>query len=1617
LDIRIRGAKEHNLKNIDITLGSGLTVVTGVSGSGKTSLVFDTLFHESRRRFQEIFVFGSPGSRLPPAKVESITGLGPAAAVGQNLLNRNPNSTLSSASGLQPFLRLLYARFGERHCRKCGTYLSVLSEDEIAEKICTLSRETPINIYAPILNQAFGSHAALLSLLSSEFGPESLLVDGKYWGKNKLDPNIPHRIEIEVTQAEKDHFSLHQIREAIGTVKALGAHAVLLRNQKEEFFLSSAPVCPQCGVWFQDLEPKHFHQTCPYCRGKGCHECLETGLHPEAASVRWLGLQFLELLGKSVEEVQTLFRTSSLSSSARRLQEEIEKRLEALVRVGLGYISLDRPSPTLSRGESQRVRLAIALTGKLEDILYVLDEPTIGQHPIDVNRLIPAFRELAGPVVYVEHDRAAAAFADQVIDMGPGAGIQGGQVIFTGTPAELWKADTPSARYFSLRERVQLPLFAPSTKTFLSIRGAFQHNLRDVEIKIPLGCLTVVTGVSGSGKSTLVEDVLVATLDQKKPVGCKTFEGPWIKAVMVDQGPIGKNPRSTPATYTKLADIIRDLYAEITGLSSSHFSFNRPEGACPTCQGMGAVEIRMKYLPSTWISCAHCEGLRFKDEVLEKKLRFGGQELSISDFYQLPVCESLHILRGAPLKERFRKEAEGILEALFDIGLGYLPLGQPSPTLSGGEAQRVKLAKYLGKRNLWDKIIVLDEPTAGLHPRDLSGLLRVLEKLVKAGAAIVVVEHNLDVIRAADWIIDLGPGAGPQGGKVIYMGPPGDLLESKVSLTAQALREEVEIVPNDSDERAFLSSPFIKVREARANNLKHIDVDFPKNSLTVVTGVSGSGKSSLVRDVLEAEARRRFLETLSLYERQGLKEGPEAPADSVSGLGVCLSVTPDRKLYDQRSTVGTATECWHHLAILLSTLGKCTCLECGSRMTRDGQWNCSRCGATAPIAPPARFSPTHYAAACTTCQGIGTLQVPRPEKLMRNPQKPLCGGAMYSPGFFPKGYLCKPGNGGYDIVRAFAHRHGFDPEATPWEQISPDVREMFLFGDPEPMEVTFRNPRGITHTTTVNFKGFYGWIRDWDVGGTYTDTTICPGCHGARLRPQYLAVTLQDLNIHQLSELPLSRLRQILEPLSATGNHPGARSIYTLRKRLGFLSQVGLGYLHLNRISATLSAGEAQRVKIAGLLGSGLTSLTVLLDEPTRGLHTGEVKALLGALKELRDEGSTVIVVEHDLGIIREADHIIDMGPSAGTAGGRVVAQGTPAEVSVKNTVTGAWLRGEGKSWRRRVRRKSWEWLIIKGARENNLKNETIHIPRGVLAGICGVSGSGKSTLLIDTLARVLAPVKHTTSVAQEPMEPGKHDEILGIPQGTLWVDQGKKGVRSPLTFLELVQPLIKLYTESEEARALGLDVNTLGKQCSVCHGSGLMQMDMGFLPNIRSECETCEGTGYNREIREVKLHGYSFPQLTRLTIDEVFRLLNRYAKIAAPLGAARDVGLGYLVLKQPGITLSGGEIQRLKIAKELCKKTKNETLYLLDEPTVGQHLEDVNRLSRVLHRLVNEGNSVIIIEHHPHLLAACDWLLELGPGGGPEGGKVIASGTPEAIAGMNTPTAPYIKEVLETDQ
>ncbi len=1636
MTILIQDAREHNLKGINVTFGDGLSVVTGVSGSGKTSLVFDTLYHEARRRFLEVYAIGSVAERLAPADVDQISGLGPAIAVGQNLLNRNPNSTLATASGLHPFLRLLYARFGERSCPSCDSKVSLRTEDEIVEQLMSLSGPDSITVTIPLVRQAHGSHRTLLDTLAKTFGANALRVDGRSLAPEgrtsihdwALDPAVAHDIDLQIAIFH-GQINATQARETVQLASSLGATALNFQTTKQVITLARTTVCPSCARPYGDLKPLHFRTNCPDCKGQGCSNCFNTGLQPQAAAVRWMGLRFPELLAKPVSEVRVIFYKTQLPTSSKRLISEIQARLEALDVVGLGYITLNRSSPTLSRGEAQRLRLAVALTSKLEDMVYFLDEPTIGQHPADVTRLLPNLRQLNGQVIYVEHDRGAAAVADQAVDLGPGAGNQGGQVLFSGSPADLWRADTPTGRFFSLRQRVALPEKRVKPDAFLTIHGANCRNLSSIDVPIPFSRLTVVTGVSGSGKSTLVEDVLVASLAQKRPIGCHSISEYTLKPVLVDQDPIGRNPRSNPATYTKLSDVVRELFANASPLSASHFSFNRPEGACSACLGMGALEVKMRYLPSTWIPCPACSGQRYSEEVLNTRVDLGEERLSIAELYRLSIAETLPLLASAKqLSESSRRKAWRILSALLAIGLGYLPLGQPSTTLSGGEAQRVKLAKFLGQANLHQRLIVLDEPTTGLHPQDIAGLLTVLDRLVRAEATIVVVEHNLDVIRAADWIIDLGPGAGPEGGQLLYAGPLAGLPTVQSSRTGKALAEEARVKPSPTAANGKVArAAHIAIRNARIHNLKGINVDIQKGALTVITGVSGSGKSSLINDVLANEARRRFLETLSIYERQATREGPESGVDTVTGLGVTMTVGPERRLRDQRATVGTATEIGHHLALMLASVGERTCAECGHQMTRYGgikevasvgsKWICKQCGEEA-IAEPRHFNPTTYAVACQECHGVGTLRVPNPEKLIIAPEMPLCAGAMYSPGFFPKGFLCKPLNSGYDMVQALGERYGFDPATTPWNEMTAEAQHAFLFGDPRPLDVTFRS-RNQTYTRSRAYPGFYGFIRDWDVGGTYTDSQICPRCQGARLRPEFLAVKLARHNIHELSILPLSNLRDALKELELDRRtktivyNTATSSLETVMRRLRYLTRVGLGYLHLDRPSSSLSAGEAQRIKLAALLGGGLTSLTILLDEPSRGLHPAEVNALCQVLTELRDEGNTVIVIEHDLLVINSADYLIDLGPGSGTSGGQIIAQGKPREVIRADTPTARWLRGDTKIIFKASRRSPQKWTTLCNPTAHNLHGEDIAIPLGVLVGVCGVSGSGKSTLMIDTLGRALAPKKYTTSVAQEPIDPGPFKSIENPPERTILVDQYRAGMVSPASYLNLDQPLRRLFAASDDAHALGITEKELFRQCSACNGRGAIKTDLGFLPPVWTPCETCAESGYLMEAWSVRLKGTTLPQLQAMTVAEVHDLFEDEETVCCPLATALEVGLGHLVLHQPGYALSGGEAQRLKIAKELCRKTFVPTLYILDEPTVGQHMEDVRRLIKVLNRLVDEGNSVAVVEHHPHLLAACDWLIELGPGGGPEGGRIIATGRPEEIAKGQTPTAPYLREIL----
>ena len=1550
--VDVHGAAEHNLRDVDVSFGPGLTAVVGVSGSGKSSLAFDVVYAEARRRFVESLALGGNGARVPAAQVRRVEGLGPAVAVAQNVLNRNPASTVATSVGLHPFLRILYSRFAEVECPNCRVPVRALSAEERLAVALELRAGTDgLDVDVAIVRGLTGSHARLLAGLRGQFA--QVVVDGRRWAARptsrvpRLDPALPHDVVVRVDTLRPD-LKAADVRAALERADALGRPEVLLGGTP----VLRAPVCPQCGAWVRPLAPSAF-------RGDN-----------DSSSHRIAGLTLQDLVGRSVSEVLEFVQRLPLGSRARRIQDELLRRLRPLQELGLGYLALDRSMPTLSRGEAQRTRLAVVLSGRLEDLLHVLDEPTIGLHHSDRRRLLDAIADLPGPVLMVEHDPLAVALADDVVEIGPGGGDAGGRLVFQGPPADLWRARTASGISFSARARRDRPRRAVSDDR-IRITGASTRNLRKVDCEIPLGSLTVITGPSGAGKTTLSHEVLLTSLRERGPTGCATFEAPAMRARAVDQSPLGNNPRSNPATYTKLLDRIRDVFANETGRSASEFTFNRAEGACPDCEGIGSVVIDLSYLSPIWVPCETCGGQRYRPEVLEAT--WSGR--SIADVLELSVDEASAVFAEHSAISR-------ILQSLQEVGLGYLTLGQPSPSLSGGEAQRVRLAREVAKARSGD-LVLLDEPTTGLHPGDLDRLLAVLDRLTKSGCTVVVVEHQPDVIAAADWRIDLGPGGGPDGGRLRHCGPP-------------VAEKQARVQPRAKPRTDRRSSDSVRVRGARAHNLQGVDVDFAKGRFTVVTGVSGSGKSSLVHDVIESEATRRLLECLSVYERQSVREGPEAPVDSLTGLGPTMSIDPSLRVLDahgpgshvwDRVTVGRSSDLDRLLAVIIARAGVRRCLACGADTVRrtspkpEAAWICADCGAGAmPIEP--RHLVGSPVSTCPQCLGLGVEHEFDFPKLIVDPDVPIFGGVF-------GGSLAWFGTtvGEEPPMRSLAERYRFDVDRTPWKALSDKAQHAVLYGD-------------------ALWRGLNAWAAN-DVGGKDSTVFPCRECEGRRLRTPYLAIRLQGRGRDELFSTSLADLEAVLTSIDVPEDPQAAEARTIALRRLAFLRAVGLGYLQLNRTTWTLSAGEAQRIKLASVLGAGLVGMTVLLDEPSRGLHRSEVTALARTLTELRATGNTVIAVEHDPILIRAADDVIEIGPGPGRLGGRVVSLDSP------QSVTRAVLNGDGPATDR-GRREPTGWMHVTGARENNLDGLDVRVPLGVLVGVCGVSGSGKSSLVADTIALGLTrPKTNIPGRGVVRVRPGEHDAIFGAPGRTVVADQSRAEITSPGMFLGLIGAVRKEFAASEAAIEQGLTVKDLTYRCDACKGKGVWQQDMSFLPSVPQDCDACGGSGYRHEAATLRLRGRSLVDIEALTIAELVDEWDDIDAVRRVGGAAIALGLGYLVVRQPGWSLSGGEAQRLKLAKEFARPTKAPALYVLDEPTVGLHATDVAVLVHTLDKLIASGNSVLVVEHDPAFLAACDWLIELGPGAGPDGGRIVFEGPPDGLLRADTSTAPHLREVL----
>jgi excinuclease ABC subunit A len=1423
---------------------------------------------------------------------------------------------------------------------------------------------------------------------------------------------------------------------------------------------------PGVKAWFAWLETRVYKMhvrvlLSRYRQYAPCSACGGSRLNATALAYRVAGLNLAGWHALTVGDArECITRLEAKDPQGRRVKDQLASRLGYLDRVGLGYLTLDRQARTLSGGEAQRAGLTTALGAALTGTLFVLDEPTVGLHWADVPALAEVMRELAGAgntVMVVEHDAGVVRACDRVIEMGPGAGTHGGRVLFDGAPSELARrTDLPTGRAWTNGAHTTRARRAPNA--WLAVKGASENNLMQIDVTIPLGVTCAVTGPSGSGKSTLAHDIVyraaaraLGDTSVDRPGRLEALEGvgALARAVLVDQSPLGRTARGNAATYVKAWDRIRARFAAEPeaarrGLTPAHFSFNVPAGRCEECAGEGYETVEMQFLADVQLLCGACHGKRFKADVLAVEHR--GR--TIADVLAMTVEEVL----GAFSPRDDRDYAlERALGPLVRVGLGYLPLGQPLSTLSGGEAQRLKLARALTEEAK-GTLFVVDEPSAGLHAEDAAFVVNALHALVDEGASVIVVEHDVDVIASCDWVIDLGPGGGPHGGRVVATGTPEEVAAADTR-TSRALREAAGTRGNGATKarangrraeargaaragaRAETAThkTAITVSHAREHNLKELSCAIPHGQVCVVTGPSGSGKSSLAFDVVFAEGQRRFMETLTPYARQFLPTLPRPDVDAVAGVPPSIALEQRTSRGGANSTVATVTEVAHYLRLLFAKVGELHCPSCDAvvaPMSAEALFEqlagSKDSRAKTIYAPAVRARKGTYLDLFTAASRAGIqaarvdgaiLGVDPPPRLAKTKEHTIDLIVHYG----KLSALSRP-----DFDRALAWGNGALRVADGTPSARPSATEQVVSteracpkcgtGVPEldPRWFSFNTKQGQCEACAGT--GVEGGPAALEYEGPYETCSVCDGSRlsavprGVRLHGEtYAQMTGRSVS----SALGAASAWRFQGKEAAIAKAPHAELV----RRLKFVDQVGLGYLALDRPAATLSGGEMQRLRLSAQLGSGLTGALYVLDEPTIGLHPRDTKRLLSNLRALADMGSTVLVVEHDAETIRAADHVIDLGPSGGRDGGHVIAEGPARRVLVDPASPTARALKETARFERPRRPMADAWIELSGARENNLRDVTFRVPVGRMCVVAGVSGSGKSTLV----RHVFHPALRRALGLVAP-EPGAHAAIKGTKsvKRALAVDQspiGRTPRSVPATFLGCWDDIRKLFASLPEAKMRGygparfsFNSAAAGGRCPVCEGQGIIVAEMPFLPDVVAPCEACGGSRFEPSTLEIRYAGLSIGDVLHLPAQDAAQLFTHHPRIARPLATLADLGVGYVQIGQGSNTLSGGEAQRLKLAAELTAGSAHEpTVYVLDEPTTGLHLSDVRRLLGVLERLVERGDTLVIIEHHPDVIASADWVVELGPEAGEDGGKVVFEGEPRKLTKARTATGKYL--------
>lgn len=1468
-----------------------------------------------------------------------------------------------------------------------------------------------------------------------------------------------------------------------------------------------------------------------------CPDCRGSRIRPYPGETKLGGLKIHELSSMTIAQILQFFENLVLDPEdlyiGKEVIKEIIRRLNFLLNVGLHYLALDRTSPTLSGGESQRVRLASQIGSGLVGTTYILDEPSIGLHPRDNKKLIETLKQLrdkGNTVIVVEHDEETILHADEIVDIGPGAGDQGGEIVAKGQFADILDAPRSlTGAFLSRKQRIPIPKKRRRAKNHLWIKGASHHNLKNIDVKIPLEVFLAITGVSGSGKSSLISDILYPALagrlhkSKLQPGRHKAIEG-WEhidKIIAIDQSPIGRTPRSNPATYIKLFDDIRDLFAKLPvsqaeGFQAGRFSFNVKEGSCPECKGLGEIRIDMDFLEDQYRVCPLCEGKRFD----KKTLSVTYKEKNIHDILQMTIKDALEFFSSVP-------HIEGKLGLLAKVGLDYLTLGQPSTTLSGGEAQRIKLAKELVRPDTGKTLYILDEPTTGLHFADSRKLIEILQDLVGKGNTVAVIEHHMDLVKTVDYVLDLGPEGGEGGGRIIGEGTP-EQLAKKDTPTGRALKEALSETLSLPEKPSIAPDSFtksIEIVKAAQNNLKDVSLQIPHGKITVCTGPSGSGKTSLAFETIYAEGQRRYIESLSSYARQFVKQMPKPKIESLEGLAPAIAIEQKKHAGNPRSTIGTMTEVYDYLRILYAVRGTAYCPETGEKIQTISREFVQKELLKLPEKTKVQIlSPLQIKRSDSFDKIVQKLQkegflrirlngtyyeideeIPY-DRNLKNELLIVIDRLIIKPGIekrlydaidtavsYSKGIIIADIEGKdrfFNLAFAVPSTGKSYPEITPHtfsfnteEGMCPDCQGLgFVYGS----SLQF-NPSILSHSimdlATLLWKEiadrkayalFLKWLKEEDLdpdsplftfskedllkifegsekpvpyngsrflwrginnvfsllakAGTsdyrsfvlpLLDKQTCFSCQGSRLNPLARNVRIKNMSLPQLCSCSISDalafIRTLTKPSSIIDE-----TLTQIYRRLNFLCEIGLDYLSLERSAPTLSGGETQRITLARQLGSGLTGCLYVLDEPTIGLHPHNNALLNKALRHLCDLGNTLILVEHDPLTIQTADYLVDFGPKAGKEGGLVIAEGTIEHIRKNpDSLTGKYLSGKKTIPIPKERRKGKGSIQILNASLHNLKGIDVQIPTNAFTCITGVSGSGKSTLMHD----ILKPAIKNALSAKEKKSTFQYmnSQISGFEEfeKVIAIDQSPIGhtIRADIsTYADLLTPLRYFFASLPEAKARGLQpknfsYNHRKGMCTKCWGLGFRTIDLQFLPSVAMTCDGCQGNRLNPLSLSVTYRGKNLGQLLQYTVKEAMDFLPEHPKIQKILEMLCKVGISYLQLGQALSSLSGGEAQRLRLAKELLRRSRGKDLYLFDEPTIGLHSEDIRHLLPIFHELVKKGHTLVMIEHNLDVIANADYIIDLGPEAGEKGGEIVAAGTPEEIAAHPASrTAEYLK-------